>query len=212
MPYLTREASQDESIPCRTMTAALELFVKEGYHKVSIHDIQKQADVSIGSIYNHFGGKEGVAQGLYDHLLKEMDLVIDEVQSTSQSAEARCQTLIHRLLTYTETHRSIVAFIFGTRHREFLSGQTPLCSSRPFVRVREMVEQAIQQGHLRPMTPWVAASVVFGSTIRLIQLRLDGMIEQPLPELADEVISMVWQGVAATAYLSQAGLPRASRG
>ncbi len=45
----------------RIMTAALRLFVNQGYHNVSVHDIQKQADVSFGSIYNYFGGKEGIA-------------------------------------------------------------------------------------------------------------------------------------------------------
>ena len=37
------------------------------------------ANVSIGSIYNHFGGKEGIAKALYNHLVKEFEEMVDEV-------------------------------------------------------------------------------------------------------------------------------------
>lgn len=61
MPYLNRSAPQPEPLDCKILTAALTLFVEHGYHKVSIHEIQKLADVSIGSIYRYFDGKEGIA-------------------------------------------------------------------------------------------------------------------------------------------------------
>ncbi|MCK5647871.1 MAG: TetR/AcrR family transcriptional regulator, partial [Gammaproteobacteria bacterium] len=77
MPYLNREVPNPEPIDCRILTAALDLFVDNGYHNVSVHDVQKQANVSIGSIYNHFGGKEGIAKALYKHLLNEMNEMID---------------------------------------------------------------------------------------------------------------------------------------
>ena len=78
MPYLKKPVPQPEPIDCRILSAALDLFVRDGYHNVSIHHIQKQANVSIGSIYNHFGGKEGVARALYIHILKEMEELVDD--------------------------------------------------------------------------------------------------------------------------------------
>ena len=51
MPYLKRQAESPEPIDCRILTAALELFVTNGYHNVSVHEVQKKADVSIGSRY-----------------------------------------------------------------------------------------------------------------------------------------------------------------
>lgn len=79
MPYLKKTIPQPEPIDCRILTAALDLFVQHGYHNISIHEIQKQAQVSIGSIYNYFGGKEGVARALYQHILHELDQVVDDV-------------------------------------------------------------------------------------------------------------------------------------
>ncbi|RMG34605.1 MAG: TetR/AcrR family transcriptional regulator [Gammaproteobacteria bacterium] len=195
MPYLTRDEPVDESIGCRILTAALQLFVERGYHNVSIHDVQKRAGVSIGSIYNHYGGKEGVAKGLYRHLLTELEAVIDNVIAGTPSPQAQCERVIRQLLDFTESRRDIMAFIFATRHREFLPGEPPICNSAPFMRLRDIVRHGIEQGTFRAMDPWVGASAVFGGTIRLIQLRLDGMVTQPLPELADELIVTTWRGV-----------------
>ena len=209
MPYLTRSEPQDESVACRIMTAALELFVAQGYHNVSIHDIQKRAGVSIGSIYNHYGGKEGVARALYEHLLNEMLVLIEQVEATTDDPAERCMVLIRRLLEHTETHRDIMAFVFGTRHREFLPEEPPICSSRAFERMRDLVHQAMKAGQIRDMDPWLAAAAVFGSTIRLIQLRLDGVIDRPLSELAEDTIEVTWRGIEGGGARSDAVVRRA---
>ena len=80
MPYLNKATPDPEPIDCRILTAALDLFVEYGFHSVSVHDVQKQANVSIGSIYNHFGGKEGIAKALYTHLLKEFEEMIGVIE------------------------------------------------------------------------------------------------------------------------------------
>ena len=43
------------------LDTALRLSTRDGYFDTSVHDVQRVAGVSIGSIYNHFGGKEGIA-------------------------------------------------------------------------------------------------------------------------------------------------------
>ncbi|PUB89029.1 MAG: TetR family transcriptional regulator, partial [gamma proteobacterium symbiont of Ctena orbiculata] len=55
MPHLKKATPENASVNKRILDTALDLFVERGFHNVSIHDIQKQANVSIGSIYNHFG-------------------------------------------------------------------------------------------------------------------------------------------------------------
>jgi|GEM_PF-351418 len=47
------------------LAAALECFSRAGTDGTTIHDIQREADCSIGSIYHHFGSKEGIAEELF---------------------------------------------------------------------------------------------------------------------------------------------------
>ncbi len=197
MPYLLTTAPDPEPIDCRILSAALELFVEHGYHRVSVHDIQRCSDVSIGSIYKHFGGKEGVAKALYYHLLNELDQVVEQVNRDFDNARARCEEIIRLLLEYTESHRSIVAFILHPRHREFLPEEPPICSAAPFLKMRGMVEQGMAEGSIRPSDTWIASAAVFGGAIRMIQLRLDGTLNDPLPPLHGEIVAAAWRGVGS---------------
>ncbi len=195
MPYLTRVAPDPEPIDCRVLTAALRLFVNNGYHNVSIHDVQKAADVSIGSIYKHFGGKEGVAKALYLHLLNEMNEMMDSVISQDLSAIEQCNLIIRLLFEYTETRSDIIAFVLHAKHTEFISDEPPICSAEPFQKLRSIVQRGMDNGEIQTFDYWVATSAIFGGAIRLIHLRLDGVIQHPLPELYEQLISVTWNGI-----------------
>ena len=42
--------------------AAIELFQRYGFERVSVYDIAREAHVSHVTIYNHFGSKDGLVQ------------------------------------------------------------------------------------------------------------------------------------------------------
>jgi len=195
MPYLNQCPLLPEPIDCRILTAALDLFVERGYHNVSIHDVQKRAQVSIGSIYSYFGGKEGVARALYKHILHELDVLVDAVIAENISPARQCEAIIGQLFRYTESHRSIIAFIFHAKHTEFITQMPLACHSAPFSKMRAMVQQGIECGEFAALDPWVVTSSVFGGAIRMIQLRLDELIERPLPEYEAMLLQTVRSGV-----------------
>jgi len=195
MPYLSSDTPCPEPLDCRILTAALQLFVAKGYHSVSIHEIQKLADVSIGSIYKHFGGKEGVAKALYQHLLKELQICIDEVKEDCASPWQQCLTLIRRLFDYTESHRDIMAFVFHSKHREYLPEATPLLTTPPFLDIRQMIESSMAQQEIRQMDSTLCMAKIFGCVEQLIQLRLERVIKQPLAQHLEAVTTMLETGL-----------------
>ena len=202
MPYLKRETPIPEPIDCRILTAALDLFVDNGFHNVSIHEIQKKADVSIGSIYNHFGGKEGVASALYKHILNEMDELIDGVIQEVSSPSDQCKEIIRQLFEHTETHQNIMAFVFHAKHTEFLPNVPLICNASPFIKIREIISRGIDAEEFIQTDSWVAASSIFGGAIRMIQLRLDGLVKQPLPDYYEQIIEAAWGGLETNASFS----------
>lgn len=210
MPYLKKETPSPEPIDCKILTAALDLFVNKGFHNISVHEIQKAANVSIGSIYNHFGGKEGVAKVLYEHILKEMDDLVDDVITEIESPSEQCKEIIRLLFGYTETRRNIIAFVFHAKHTEFIPGGLPVCSSSPFIKIREIVKRGIACGEFRDIDSWVAASSIFGGAIRMIQLRIDNHIEKPLPEYFESIIDAAYSGLLIEAVSHSAKKPKIS--
>ncbi len=198
MPYLNRPAPSPESIDCKILTAALDLFVDKGYHNVSIHEVQKQANVSIGSIYKHFGGKEGIAQTLYNHILNEVDEMIDGVTRDINTPIEQLEEIIKQLFEHTETHKKIISFVFHTKHADFLSDEPLICNAAPFIKIRNITAQAIKNGELKDIDIYVATSIIFGGAIRMIQLRLDGVIEKPLVDFIDLLLTSLWSGIKTT--------------
>ena len=195
MPYLNKPPPNPEPLDCRILNAALDLFVLKGYHNVSVHDVQRESNVSIGSIYKYFGGKEGIAKALYDRLLAELDEMIDTIIQQHKTAKDRCEAIIQQLLEYTETHTHIIAYIFHAKHVEFISDESPICNSSPFSKMHEIIQEGIDKGEFRKINPRVATASVFGSTIRLIHLRLDGVIDEPLILYLDEILENIWYGI-----------------
>ena len=175
--------------------AALHLYSRNGYFNTSIHDIQREAGVSIGSIYNNFGGKEAVAKALYRQLVGHMEAVVDGIANAQATAHDRCRAVVGALFEMTENERETVGFILNAKHREFLPDEPPICSSRPFAKLRDMIQTGIDKGEIRPMDPWVAAACTFGPALRMIQLRLDGMIPAPLTEYVSELWLHSWRTV-----------------
>jgi AcrR family transcriptional regulator len=175
--------------------AALRLFGSNGYFITSIHDIQREAGISIGSIYNHFGGKKGIAKALYHDLLAQMEDLVDEVTATSDSAYGRGLAVVERLFLMTEQDSLSMRFILNAKHREFLPDEPPICSARPFVKLRDIVNQGMLGGEIRDLDTWVAAACTFGTALRLITLRLDGVLPDSPDGYAQSVWDSAWRAV-----------------
>jgi len=178
------------------LKSALRLFSHKGYFSTSIHDIVSDSNISIGSIYHHFKDKQGVALALYRSTTEQMEDVVREVCEVTPSTRHRCYLLTRRLFDVSVSNPDLMNYVLYAKHREFLPNETPVCSSRPFQMMREMVLQGIEAGEIRDMDPMVASVTLFGGAIRLITAHLDGVLEQPLSAYLDEVTDSAWRAVA----------------
>jgi hypothetical protein len=76
------------------------------------------------------------------------------------------------LFALAEAEPDAMGFVVNARHREFLPEEQAICSASAFVRMRGFVFSGMKDGEIRSMEPMVAASLMYGSAIRIICLRL----------------------------------------
>lgn len=181
----------------QVLDAALELFVEHGYFGTSVHDIVRASQVSIGSIYHHFGDKEGVARALYQAQAERMEGAIAGVAARHATARERCRGIIELLFALTEHEPKAMEFMLHAKHREFIPSEKPVCSSKPFEAMRRIVLEGMARGEIRRMDVLVASTSLFGGAVRMITARLDGVVPAPLPGYVDEVWDCAWRAVAA---------------
>lgn len=177
------------------LRTALRLFSQRGYFNTSIHDIRREAGVSIGAIYHHFGTKEKLARALYDELVQDMEQSIAAAVASHGDCRSRCHGIVAVLFDAAVNQPEMMDFVLMARHREFMPDAPPICSSRPFVLMKQVVEQGMENGEVREMEPWVAASAVFGGALRMMNLQLDGALHRRLEDLVDPVFDCAWRAV-----------------
>ena len=77
-----RQASKE-----KIRTAAMELFMKQGYYTTSIIDIAKQAGISKGLLYNYYKGKEELLSEMVEARIGEVVEVMTEAVSLETPSE-----------------------------------------------------------------------------------------------------------------------------
>jgi len=180
----------------KILSATLMLFSKKGYFNTSVRDIAHESGVSIGSIYHHFKDKEAIASAVYSNLVERMLAEITQIQSKHIRTSSRCRAIIAFLFDITEQEPEVMEFMLYSKHREFLPEEPPVCSSKPFELMREIVKDGMLANEIQSMDLMVASSCLFGAALRMITSRLDGVIEKPLPTYLEAIWTPSWRAVS----------------
>lgn len=107
-------------------TAALELFVKKGYHNTTTAQISRAVGLSSAALYAHYTSKEELAWEIFrdvnvmaaEGLRARLDVI--------DSAHERIRVFIEHVFSWTMAHRNEAIFLFLIRHSEFFSRQRQL--------------------------------------------------------------------------------------
>lgn len=67
--------------------AAIDLFMRKGYHATSIDDVSKHADVSKGLLYNYYKGKEELLSAMVEARIGELIQVMEKAEALETPAE-----------------------------------------------------------------------------------------------------------------------------
>lgn len=177
------------------LKTALHLFTTKGYFNTSVHDIKREASISIGAVYHHFQSKEEIANAIYSDLLESMTTSMTELIEQHDSTAERCRAIMGFLFDMAESNPEEMEFMLYAKHREFMPTAIPVCSSRPLSMMREIVQQGIEEGTIRDMPVTLATTCLFGGMFRMINLRLDKVVKDPLPTYLDTIWECGWKGI-----------------
>ncbi|MGH2973789.1 MAG: TetR/AcrR family transcriptional regulator [Solirubrobacterales bacterium] len=166
--------SRSERRKARTAMAILDaaerLFLGRGFAATRMEDLSQAADVALGSIYAHFGDKEGVYAGLIERAL-ELDRSYSESGfKEGDSPLERLVGLAEGYLRFAREHPGYFRlFRFPPHDRP--GGDDP---DRPEARVAErigeetarmaeLLKEAIAEGVVRKVDPLAAARVLWAA-------------------------------------------------
>ncbi|HWA53794.1 MAG TPA: TetR/AcrR family transcriptional regulator [Solirubrobacterales bacterium] len=186
------------------LDAAEQLFLERGFAATTMEDLSAAADVAVGSIYSHFGDKEGVYAGLIDRAL-ELDREYSEAGFEQGSSPLeRFVGLGEGYLRFAREHPGYFRlFRFPPQDRPGARGGAQ-AEAKVAQRINEetkrmagLLEEAIAEGVVRKVDPL--------STARFLWAAWDGVIASHLGpanmDLSDEEFEQVLNRARETIVL-----------
>jgi TetR/AcrR family transcriptional regulator len=207
-------ASRSERRKARTLNAIFDAaeprFLAHGFHGTTVEEIAQAADVSVGSIYVHFGSKEGLYLALIERALDVQERYMEEAfrptLSLGQQLFAAGWAYLRFYLDHPGYFR-ILAFPHvdarGPDDRSFTTQRVAERAEAGVRRVASIIELGVKTGAARPVDPYRAAKFMWGAWTGVIalnmrpdRLRLD---DDELRAVLDEGRRIVAEGIASMA-------------
>lgn len=184
----TSAAARGERRRARSRTAILdaaeEVFRTRGYEAARVEEIAERADLSVGSIYQHFDGKRGLYLTLVDRALETFTLYMARSEDASFSPLQKVLAGGDAYLRFHADHPGAFQFLAFRA-----PGEDPLADDNDLeVRVRDrvgllldrfagLIDAAIEAGEARPVDAARMTRFLWGAWNGVISLQLqpDGL-------------------------------------
>lgn len=155
--------------------AAKEKFLARGYHGVTVEEIAAAADVSVGSIYVHFGNKEG----LYVALLEEAISLEESYVAPSFDASLPLASLAEAYLRFYLDHPgcfrmlNFPAFVYSPGDGNSAAAVALAERAQQQIdRLAGVIQRRVDLGVLRPMDAHRMAEFFWGAFTGVISLNM----------------------------------------
>ncbi len=171
MPAL-EESGRSDRRRARTrnalITAAQRILAERGTTEVAVQDITDEADVGLGSFYNHFTTKAELFEAAVLDLLDDFGGRIVAARTGIDDPAERVAIGIRSTCRLAGTHPAVARILV-------LSGSAFLVADRGLAPLAlQDIRDGVQVGRFTVSTPALALAVVGGSVLSFLQIRLTG--------------------------------------
>lgn len=180
------------------LSAALECFTERGFAATTVAEIRERSGASIGSIYHHFGGKEGLAAELYVEGLRGYQTGLLEALERTPQAEASIRALVKHHLRWVEGNPRLAKFLMGRRETELrlaTEARVRELNRGFFPRVGAWMDRHVRSGELRPLPRDLWEPMLLGPSQEFARLWLAGRTRISLRRAERELAEATWNAV-----------------
>jgi AcrR family transcriptional regulator len=185
------------------LTTASRLFAEKGYANATTSEIAREAGVAEGTLYHHFGSKDGIFLTLFDETIDGFLDGIEELLARESTGREMLAALTRFLFDYVSrrreqylfllrdfpVHLTVEQFAVGTPRREKLDRISELFS--------RVLARGEADGTLRlPFPVRDTAEMLRGAFYGTTRLKMLGLIQSPFPRLGRMMESYWLQALA----------------
>jgi AcrR family transcriptional regulator len=181
------------------LDAALAEFTARGVAGASIEDIRRRSGASVGSIYHHFGDKDGIAGALYlDGLRDYQEGFLAALAGAAGARDGVQRGVLHHLGWISERRELARFLLLGRDARVVVATEHPLRELNRgfFVRVSNWTRAYVERGELRALSPELLTALWIGPSQELARHWLAGRSRVSLQEAAPVLADAAWRSLS----------------
>ena len=179
--------------------AAIDVFLKKGFHATRIEDIVARAQTGKGTFYLHFRDKEDVFGAAIEELFTELQSTlswvnrsIDPEATLEQIFQQEAARIFQSLLDHQNIGR--LALREGRSAGPEVEKKVAAFYRRLLDLSKETLGAAQKMGLLPGFPPEVAAACILGAIEKTFSLWLDGQLSEPPETLMLETLRFLQRG------------------
>ena len=179
----------------KVLAAALQLYEEGGEEAITIEALATRSATSVGSLYHHYQGKEGIVAALYQGCLEDFRQSSRQALAECTGAEALVKGLVRHYLHWVESHTSAARLLYRERHNRSLQSEESNLRAGTLDFVRD-VQAGVQSGHIQRLPPALYQPIVLGPTIEFCRQWLSGRTGKLTPsQAAESLAEAAWRAV-----------------
>jgi AcrR family transcriptional regulator len=190
------------------LRAALSCFTRSGIEGTTIGDIQRAARCSVGSLYHHFGSKEGIAEELFIEGIGRFNRGMLRRLRQSQGAEESVKAVVRFYCDWSTRNRALASYLhsrdidFSEQARERLKAVY-----RDYItQVFTWFAPFVASGEMRALPPDSYVPLISGPIQEYVRRWLSGHYERPPGAMKELFADAAWKSVRASAHSSSNGV------
>ncbi|MFW6093196.1 MAG: TetR/AcrR family transcriptional regulator [Pseudomonadota bacterium] len=179
------------------LRAALDCFSRVGIANTTIGDIQKAARCSVGSLYHHFGSKEGIAEELFIEGIGRFNRGMLRRLRRSRGAEDSVKAVVRFYCDWSTRNRALARYLHS-RDIDF--------SPEARLRLKEIYQSYIREvfhwfapfvasGEMRALPPDAYVPLISGPIQEYVRRWLSGQYERPPRAVRELFADAAWKSV-----------------
>lgn len=182
------------------LAAALACFDEFGVTATTVEQIRDRARCSIGSLYHHFGGKEGVASALFIEGISDLNAGLLLRLDSCASAEEGVRNVVLHYADWVSRQPQLARFLLHSREIHFApeaKSELKAIYQRHFGAVFSWFGRFVLRGEMKQLPPETYIPIISGPIEDYARLWLSGRTRTPLAEVADVFAEAAWNAVRA---------------
>ncbi len=179
------------------LQAALACFTRNGIDATTIGEIQREARCSVGSLYHHFGSKEGIAEELFIEGISRFNQGMVRRLRRARGAEESVKAVVRFYCDWSTRNRSLATYLHS-RDIDF--------SPDARVRLKDVYRRYITEvfawfapfvsgGEMRTLPVDAYVPLISGPIQEYVRRWLSGHYERPPGAMKELFADAAWKAV-----------------